>query len=228
MFCKKCGAALTDDAKFCPSCGATVADESEFSGTADATNVTEPYPGAQPNPAQPDYSYAQQNNAQPNYGQPNYGYTQQNSAQPGYGQPNYAQQNAPSASYGAQQKPLYFDCGIQQRDIAVAIILSIVTCGIYNIYWFIKQVDDVNRAANDQNAFSGGVTFLLGMVTCGIYSLYWFYQAGKKMSYAQQVRNMPVKENLEILYLLLSLFGFGIVSMALIQNDLNKMATQNA
>lgn len=26
---------------------------------------------------------------------------------------------------------------IQQRNIAVCIILSIVTCGIYGIYWFI-------------------------------------------------------------------------------------------
>ena len=67
----------------------------------------------------------------------------------------------------------------------------------------------------------------MGFVTCGIYTLYWYYQAGKKISYAQQVRGMPVKDNLEILYLLLGLFGFGIVSMALIQSDLNKMATPN-
>lgn len=157
--------------------------------------------------------------------------SEQDAQQNTYSAPNYTQQSTVPPAYDqnyAQQPPQFFDCGIQARDIATAIILSIVTCGIYNIYWFIKQVDDVNRAANDQSAFSGVVTFLLGFVTCGIYSLYWYYQAGKKIAYAQQVRGLPVKDNLELLYLLLGLFGFGIVSMALIQNDLNKMATPNA
>ena len=31
---------------------------------------------------------------------------------------------------------------IQQRNIAVCIILSIVTCGIYGIYWLICLNDD--------------------------------------------------------------------------------------
>lgn len=36
--------------------------------------------------------------------------------------------------------------GIKQRDIAVSIILSIVTCGIYAIYWFICVTDDMVQA----------------------------------------------------------------------------------
>ncbi|MBR5619367.1 MAG: DUF4234 domain-containing protein [Clostridia bacterium] len=117
---------------------------------------------------------------------------------------------------------------MQARDIAVAVILSIVTCGIYNIFWFIKMVDDVNRVSNDQNAQSGGITWLLTFITAGIYGVYWYYQAGKKMRYAKQVRNMPADDNTEVLYLVLALFGFGIVNMCLIQSDLNKMATPAA
>ena len=127
-----------------------------------------------------------------------------------------------------QPQPTFFDCGVQARDIAVAVILTIVTCGIYNIYWFIKMVDDVNRVSNDQSAYSGGVTWLLTFVTASIYGWYWFYQAAKKMRYAKQVRNMPTEENTEILYLVLAIFGFGIVDMCLIQSDLNKMATPAA
>lgn len=33
---------------------------------------------------------------------------------------------------------------VKQRDIVVAIILSIVTCGIYGIYWTICLVNEVN------------------------------------------------------------------------------------
>ncbi len=128
----------------------------------------------------------------------------------------------------SQPQPQFFDCGVQARDIAVAVILSIVTCGIYNIFWFIKMVDDVNRVSNDQSAYSGGITWLLSFVTAGIYGWYWFYQAAKKMRYAKQVRNMPTDDNTEILYLILAIFGFAIVDMCLIQSDLNKMATPAA
>ena len=122
------------------------------------------------------------------------------------------------------EQPIRFECGIEQRDIAEMLILTIVTFGIYGIYWFIKLVDEVNRASNDQNAFSGGITWLLSFLTCGIYGIYWYYQAGKKMTYAKQVRHMPTENNVEFLYLLLSVFGMGIVVKCLIQSDLNKMA----
>ncbi len=48
------------------------------------------------------------------------------------------------------------------------------------------------------------------------------------MRYAKQVRSMPAEDNTEILYLILAIFGFGIVNMCLIQSDLNKMATPAA
>ena len=61
------------------------------------------------------------------------------------------------------------------RSIVVSIILSIVTCGIYGIYWFVKLNDELNAAAGKQNATSGGVAVLLTLVTCGIYGFYWAY-----------------------------------------------------
>lgn len=60
---------------------------------------------------------------------------------------------------------------IQKRNIAVCIILSIVTCGIYGIYWFICLNNDTNTASNTFGT-SGGVAFLLTLVTCGIYGIY--------------------------------------------------------
>ena len=65
---------------------------------------------------------------------------------------------------------------IQQRNIAVCIILSIVTCGIYGIYWFIVLSNDTNTVSNAENATSGGVAFVLSLITCNIYGLYWAYK----------------------------------------------------
>lgn len=111
-----------------------------------------------------------------------------------------------------------------KRNIAVCIILSIVTCGIYGIYWFIVMTNDANTASEHTNDTSGGVAFLLTLVTCGIYGLYWSYKMGEKLTEAKTKRGMPVGSNLSIAYLLLSLFGFSIITYALAQNELNQLA----
>jgi len=111
-----------------------------------------------------------------------------------------------------------------QRNIALAIILTIVTCGIYGLYWLYKLVDELNEASNNTAGQSGGMVLLLSIVTCGIYELIWLYKAGGLVTTAKGSRNLPVESDSSIIYLLLGLFGFGIVSYALIQNELNKVA----
>lgn len=112
-----------------------------------------------------------------------------------------------------------------QRNIALSIVLTVVTCGIYGIYWFITLTNDANNASGHaQDGTSGGVAFLLSLVTCGIYGYYWAYKMGEKINEAKAMRNMPADSNAGILYLILNIFGLGIITYALAQNELNKMA----
>lgn len=113
---------------------------------------------------------------------------------------------------------------VEKRSIALCIVLSIVTCGIYAIYWFICMVNEVNLVSDDKEAMSGGVVFLLSIVTCSIYLWVWMYQAGDRLNKAKAMRGMPTDSSLGIIYLLLSIFGLQIISYALIQNELNKVA----
>jgi len=110
---------------------------------------------------------------------------------------------------------------VQPKNIATAIILSIVTCGIYGIIWFINLNDDVNTLAMDREAPSGGVAFLLTLVTCGIYSWFWMYKMGEKLDNCYVAKGFP-SGNRGILYLILAFFGLGIVSYALMQDSINK------
>lgn len=114
--------------------------------------------------------------------------------------------------------------GIEKRDIAITIILSIVTCGIYSLVWLARMNDDINKLSNNTDDFSGGVVALLSLVTGGLFTLYWAYKAGEKLNEAKSMRGMPTDNNASILYLLLSVFGFGIVTYALVQSELNKFA----
>lgn len=109
---------------------------------------------------------------------------------------------------------------VQRRDIALCIVLSIVTCGIYGIYWFICLANDVNTVSGTQDT-DGILVFLLTLITCGIYGLYWAYQCGEKIDRVKQSRGIPAS-NGGVLYLLLYIFG-GIIAYALIQNEINQL-----
>lgn len=112
---------------------------------------------------------------------------------------------------------------IQKRSIAVCIILSIVTCGIYGFYWMACLNNDANTASNTFGT-SGGMVVLLTIVTCGLYGIYWAFKQGEKIDAAKSSRG-AASGNSGILYLILSIFGLAIVAWALMQNELNNMAS---
>ena len=107
------------------------------------------------------------------------------------------------------------------RNIAIYILLTIITCGIFGIYWFIVLHEDINNAAQEPVSPSGGVAVILTIVTCGIYGLYWAYKMGEKLDKACTMRGIPTGSR-SIVYLVLSIFGLSIVAYALMQDTLNK------
>lgn len=111
---------------------------------------------------------------------------------------------------------------IKERNVVVQILLSLITCGIYGIYWFVTLTDDAARKAEDPN-FSGVKSFLFTLITCGIYGWYWYYKMGKTMYTAGQKNGVELADN-SVIYLILGIFGLGIVNYCIIQSDLNKLA----
>lgn len=109
---------------------------------------------------------------------------------------------------------------MKQRNIVVCILLTLVTCGLYGIYWMVVLNDDVNTMAGKQGT-SGIMVLILTLVTCGIYSLYWMYQMGVAVEMIHDKHGEP-HGSAPVVYLLLDLFCLDIVSYALIQNELNK------
>ncbi|MBR2708007.1 MAG: DUF4234 domain-containing protein [Bacilli bacterium] len=110
---------------------------------------------------------------------------------------------------------------MQKREIVTCILLTVITCGIYGIVWFINLTDDVAYLSEDPE-FSGGKAFLFTLITCGIYSFFWAYKLGKNIQIAQTKRNLPATDN-STLYIILNLFGLGIVTYCLAQNEVNNM-----
>lgn len=106
---------------------------------------------------------------------------------------------------------------IPVRSIITAIILSLVTCGIYAIYWFVCLTDEMNAVSGRKNDTSGGLAFILSLVTCGIYSYFWAYKMGEKRDIVANEKGSS-----GILYLILQFLGLGIVVYCLAQDTINK------
>ena len=111
---------------------------------------------------------------------------------------------------------------IREKNIATCILLSIFTCGIYGIVWFITLTDDTSIASDDKS-LSGGMALLLTIITCGIYKIYWNYVMGKRICEAKEKAGLRGNDN-SILYLILCLCQLDIVNYCLMQSDLNDIA----
>ena len=110
----------------------------------------------------------------------------------------------------------------EKKRIPLCIMLTIVTCGIYGIIWFIDLHNSAKALSKDEQDTSAGVAFLLTLVTCGIYGIYWAYKKGTQLEKAFKMRGLPGAENKAVLYLILFVF-ISIVAWCLMQNDVNTL-----
>lgn len=117
----------------------------------------------------------------------------------------------------ATASPVVNATGITERSIALAIILSLVTCGIYGIYWFIVLTNEANILSGEASDTSGGMAFLLTLITCGIYGWFWAAKMGDKVD---KIKGVPVG-NSKVLFIILQIVGLGIVNYALMQDAIN-------
>lgn len=98
---------------------------------------------------------------------------------------------------------------MKKRSIILAIIFSIITLGIYDLYWFVCLTNDSNEMSPADKTASGGLAILYTIITCGLYQLYWVYKLGKKVG------------DSGFLYLILDFFTLGIVPFLMAQSKIN-------
>jgi ABC-type transport system involved in cytochrome c biogenesis permease subunit len=95
-----------------------------------------------------------------------------------------------------------------KRSLVMIYILSILTFGIYLVYWFVKTKNELNgMGARIPTAW---------LLIIPIANIYWLYK------YAEGFAKVTKKES-TILWFLLFLF-VGIVVPAIVQSELNKLA----
>ncbi len=102
------------------------------------------------------------------------------------------------------------------KNIVMCVILSIVTFGIYALYWLFTLNDAAIKANPNEWSTGGATVILLAIVTCGIYTYYWNYKMGKAFAAVN-----GGKDN-SVMFILLTIFGLQIVNYCIMQDDINK------
>ena len=110
---------------------------------------------------------------------------------------------------------------IKQRNPVTAFLLSIVTCGIYGIYWAICLA---RESVSVKDAKDDGILEIILMIFLPFIG---FFLAEKKLTEGCEAKGIAHKDN-SVLYLVLGLVGLGIVDFFMMQSDLNKIAEATA
>jgi hypothetical protein len=106
--------------------------------------------------------------------------------------------------------------------IPLAIVLWLVTCGIYGLVWQNKIFETTNQLLGEDK-FSFWPWLGLSIITCGIYNFYAQYQLGEALNQALIKEGRPPNTSLSALALILSIFGLLVIVHAIEQAEINKL-----
>ncbi len=99
----------------------------------------------------------------------------------------------------------------QKRNTALCILLSIVTFGIYFVYWNLRITEESNNICDQYPLPNGDTCHTYMLISFGFYRIYWAYKIAKKLRL-----NVPLCMVLSFFPLLL------FVPLALAQRAINK------
>jgi len=200
MFCKQCGSELQEGANHCTSCGAAV-NQTEAS--------SDPFAGPTPEaPPVPDMTSATTEEPIPEVN------LNQEDATSSKAESNYGSQSVYTSPVSVPR--------IEERNIGLAIVLTLITCGIYGIYWQYKVFEESRIISGTTDDGSAGMDIVLSIITCGIYLFYAVYKSGQRIYQAQVAQGENATDDSIMLTILLVFIQ--IVSFALLQSKLNDYA----
>ncbi|NBL64975.1 DUF4234 domain-containing protein [Flavobacterium sp. NST-5] len=104
-------------------------------------------------------------------------------------------------------------------DPIIVLLLGIITCGLYLIYWNIKVAQVVNAVAN-REVISQPIAIFAGC--CYPVNLYFYYLVGKEGLPHVYNRTGESQKDQSVLLLVLGFF-VPMVAAMIVQGDINKL-----
>ncbi|MCD8107594.1 MAG: DUF4234 domain-containing protein [Oscillospiraceae bacterium] len=118
------------------------------------------------------------------------------------------------------------------RNIVVYVLLTIITCGIYGLWFIYEWAQDVNEICRNDGDETPGLLklILLSLITCGLYSYYWYYKLGNRLQANGPTYGVTISENgtTVLLWLILGILICGLgqyYGLHLLMKNTNTLAT---
>lgn len=106
------------------------------------------------------------------------------------------------------------------RSVVVVIVLTIVTCGLYSLYWYWKTMNEMyNAGGRSLGNLSPAIQFVLMFLYVG--GVVFAINADDNINAVKQQRGLTAADN-KIIYILLAVI-FPIALLALVQNEMNQL-----
>lgn len=126
--------------------------------------------------------------------------------------------------------------GVYERNIFWAFALSIVTMGLYALYWISRlHTETYALCAETGRSYSSPerqpspiTVIILSIVTVGLYLVWWTYQQGKLFRDEARRRGSNEADTCPSLYPVLQLVSYltgfsGVIGLALMQDRINQL-----
>jgi len=109
---------------------------------------------------------------------------------------------------------------LKKQDPVIVLLLTIITCGIYGLYYYYIVGQAVNRELNREAC--NPVFVWLGLITCGITLLIYLYQLDQALLDLGRKENIRWNSNFIMWIVLNYIFGIGsYIALWQIQSFIN-------
>ena len=113
---------------------------------------------------------------------------------------------------------------MKKRSVAAVVILSIITCGIYSLYWAYVVCQDL-QAESGVSKIPPIATLLLLLFFSPAGGALLGYDCNATINAIKEKRGIPQKDN-NVLWIILGVVIF-IVDIGIIQDEINRLVATN-
>ncbi|MBQ5562156.1 MAG: DUF4234 domain-containing protein [Clostridia bacterium] len=110
---------------------------------------------------------------------------------------------------------------LQNRSIALVIILGLVTCGIYPLYWLYQTATGLENEGKSGAGLEPVLLVIIAFFFPYVGYLLFGMAADQNLNAIKAQRGMPTADN-KVMYMVLG-FLIPIVLVALVQNEINQI-----
>ncbi len=111
---------------------------------------------------------------------------------------------------------------LTNRSVVAVILLTVVTCGIYGLYWVYDTMNSLEQTTGQQSSVNAIACLLLCIFVAPVGFILFGMGADEQINMIKAQRGIPTKDN-KVMYMILGFF-LPIVLLPMVQDEINKLA----